>query len=93
MNKQQFQKSNTSCINLFFMLFLSRNQVQILSSKPKSYLVLAKSEYANACTAILWWEVPKSKLLVGSFRIDTYDEGGVPRELTIRAQPVPAPTF
>ena len=29
-------------------------------------------------TAILWWEVPNSKLLVGSFRIDTYDvEGGV----------------
>ena len=47
-------------------------------------------------TAILWWEVPNSKLLVGSFRIDTYDvEGGVScaRELTIRAQPVPAPTF
>ena len=34
--------------------------------------------------------------LVGSFRMDTYDvEGGVScaRERTIRAQPVPAPTF
>ena len=73
------------------MLFLSRNQVQILSSKPKSYLVLAKSEYTNA------FVVGSSiESLVGSFRMDTYDvEGGVScaRELTIRAQPVPAPTF